>query len=615
MIIGTAGHIDHGKTALVRALTGVETDRLPEERRRGITIELGFAPLLLDGVGTVSMVDVPGHEAFVRTMVAGATGIDLALLVVAADEGVMPQTREHLAILTLLGVRGGVVALTKCDLVEPDWLELARADVELALAGSPLAGVPIVSTSAVSGQGLLELRTALRAAAAAVPAREAKDLFRMPVDRAFSVRGTGTVVTGTIWSGEVSRDDTVVLHPGGRELRVRGVQTHGRDVRAVASASRAAIALANIDVTSVERGTWLVGGVAWPETRLLRAEVALLDGVASPLRPREWVRLHLGTTEVGARVVAPGGPIVPGERRAARVVLEHPIIARAGDRVVLRRSSPAATIGGGVIADPLPPKRRAKPWPLEVRDPGQRLGRMLLESATAGLDPATLPVRLGLSPADVRTLLSRDNAPTAIAGRLFDAATIDDTRRRVDAAIEAFHTDAPLEPGLAIATLRAASLGTPELVEWCISSLVREGRATVQGGLVATPGWQPRLSPAQLELRAALLAELARSGAEPPSVAELGQARAGDVAAILRVLEREGEVVAVEEGRYYEKGALRQLTARLRDGMTPGREYSPSELRELLGLSRKFLIPFLEYCDQHRITERRTSGRVLHDAA
>lgn len=614
MIIGTAGHIDHGKTALVRALTGIDTDRLPEERRRGITIELGFAPLALEGGVPASMVDVPGHEAFVRTMVAGATGVDLALLVVAADEGVMPQTREHLAILSLLGIRAGVIALTKCDMVDSEWLELARADVVQAVRGTALAEAPIVATSTVTGEGIAELRAALAAAVAAIPARDAADLFRMPVDRAFSVRGAGTVVTGTIWSGRVARDDTVVLHPGGRELRVRGVQSHGKDVDAAGPATRAAIALANIDVSSVERGAWLVSGTHWAESKTLRADVALLAGTDPPLRPREWVRLHLGTADVGARVVAPGGVMFSGELRAARVVLDQPIIARSGDRFVLRRASPASTIGGGIIVDPHPPQRRARPWPLAARDAGTRLTLLLRETGGAGLDPATLPIRLGLRPADVASFLANHSEARTIAGRLFDAAIAEATKRDVEMAVEAFHSASPLEPGMTLAALRARFPASPDLVEWCVMALVREGRLTVHGAQVSRPGWRPTLSPTQERLRAALLTALTRGGAEPPSATELAQSHSGDVSAILRLLEREGEVVAVEEGRYYETEALRRLTARLRDGMTEEREYSPAELRELLGLSRKYLIPFLEYCDQQRITERRSTGRVLQDA-
>ncbi|MEO7510697.1 MAG: selenocysteine-specific translation elongation factor, partial [Gemmatimonadaceae bacterium] len=347
MIIGTAGHIDHGKTSLVRALTGVETDRLPEEKRRGITIELGFAPLALGDAGTVGIVDVPGHEAFIRTMLAGATGVDVGLLVIAADEGVMPQTREHLAILSLLGVSRGVVALTKRDAVDDDdWMALVHEDVRALLAGTPLEGCPVVETSVTTGDGVERLREALREQVHATPARAGDDLFRMPIDRAFSVRGTGTVVTGTVWSGSVDASTPLRLFPLDRPVRARGLQSHGAAQPAIAPGNRAAIALAGVDLDDVNRGAMLVQDAAWVASRYWRGEVALLPDVDRAIRPREWVRLHLGTSEVGARLVALGGTVNGSERRGVRIVLDAPLVARAGDRFVIRRASPLATIGG-----------------------------------------------------------------------------------------------------------------------------------------------------------------------------------------------------------------------------------------------------------------------------
>ena len=376
MILGTAGHIDHGKTTLVRALTGVDTDRLPEEKRRGITIELGFAPLRLDGVGTIGVVDVPGHEGFVRTMLAGATGIDLALLVVAADESVMPQTREHFAILRLLGVTRGVVALTKCDLVDDEWRALVVEDVRALLADSPLADAAVVGTSSVTGAGLAELRAAIADAARAVPARAADDLFRMPVDRAFTIKGTGTVVTGTVWSGRLTRDGTVRVMPGDRTVRVRGLETHGDQVPVAEPGHRTAIALAGLDVADVQRGSFLVADAAWRPSNVLRAEVVLLDDAPQTLRARTAVRFHLGAADVGARVVADGS-LAPGERKFARIVLDEPVVLRAGDRFVLRSASPAATVGGGIVIDPFA-TRRARPWSTSAHAPaGSTQGAVL----------------------------------------------------------------------------------------------------------------------------------------------------------------------------------------------------------------------------------------------
>ena len=612
MILGTAGHIDHGKTTLVRALTGVDTDRLPEEKRRGITIELGFAPLELPGIGTVGVVDVPGHEAFVRTMLAGATGIDLALLVVAADEGVMPQTREHLAILSLLGVRGGVVALTKCDLVDEEWLALVEEDVGASLAGGPLAGAPIVRTSAARGIGIEAVRASIAAAAAAVPARDAADLFRMPVDRTFTVRGTGTVVTGTVWSGSLARDAVVRILPGGRTARVRGTQSHGIQVERVTPGSRAAIALAGVELDEAGRGSVLVEDASWTPTRALRAEVALLDDAAVELGPRTRVRLHLGTADVGARVVAVGGRLRPGIRTPARVVLDEPIVARAGDRFVLRSASPLVTIGGGIVHDPLPHGRRVRPWPSVSLDVGERLALVLAEGGAHGVPIASLAIRLGVPPSAVGALLGgRTAGHRSLGDRVYDAAAVGGLGETLRRAVAAHHAAHPLEPGAPLQAMRASLAAPGAIVDEIVRDCVREGDLELDGGLVRVKGWTPRLTGAQREGREALLRLLEESGAEPPSVAEIAVSQGPDSTALLRLLEREELVVQVEPDRYYAASAVRDLLGRLRAGMTPGREYGPAELRDLLGISRKYLIPFLEYCDRTGATERRASGRVL----
>ena len=615
MIVGTAGHIDHGKTALVRALTGVDTDRLPEERRRGITIELGFAPLVLDGVGVAGVVDVPGHEAFVRTMRAGATGVDLALLIVAADEGVMPQTREHVAILSLLGVRGGVVALTKRDLVEdPDWLALVEEDLRAALAGSPLAHAPVVATSVVTGEGVDQVRAELAAAARALPARDARDLFRLPVDRSFSVRGTGTVVTGTVWSGTLARDAVVRVLPGDRTARVRGVHAHGAPVDAALPGARAAVALAGVEPGDVPRGATLVVDPSWRATRLLRADVALLAEAPASLRARTRVRLHLGTVETGARVVSAGGALEPGARRSVRVVLDEPVVARAGDRFVLRSASPVATIGGGTVTDPLPPHRRSRPWPAEGAAPLGRLRLALAEGGGHGVPRGDLAVRLGVPPAAVAPLIAAVPGALELGVHVFAAEAAAGVGARLLAHVDDGHRRAPLEPGVSLQAARASLGAAPELVEFVLTGLVERGALATEGGLVRRAGWTPQLDATQRALADRLDVALAAAGREPPSVPELAAVHGPATAALLRVLEREGRLVQVEAERYYAVGAVEALVGALRGGMAPGRVYGPAELRELLGVSRKYLIPLLEFCDRVRVTERRSEGRALAGA-
>ncbi|MYJ16997.1 MAG: selenocysteine-specific translation elongation factor, partial [Gemmatimonadetes bacterium] len=357
LILGTAGHIDHGKTALVQALTGVDTDRLAEEKRRGITIDLGFAELPVSDDLAFGVVDVPGHESFIRNMLAGATGMDLVLLVVSADEATMPQTREHLAIVRLLGVERVVVALSRIDLVEEEWLELALDDVRELLAGTPYADAPIVPTSAVTGAGLDELRAALAREGGRARARLDADIVRLPVDRVFTVRGTGTVVTGTLWSGSLSLDQRIRLEPGGLAARVRGLEVHGRSVRTARAGERTAVALAGSRVgrEAVGRGQVVVGADPWVAADRVTARIELLPDTAWGIERGQRVRVHLGTSEVMARVfLLDCAEIVAGEVAWAQLRLEAPLVARTRDHVVLRSYSPMTTIGGGIVAEPSP---------------------------------------------------------------------------------------------------------------------------------------------------------------------------------------------------------------------------------------------------------------------
>lgn len=616
MILGTAGHVDHGKTALVKALTGVDTDRLAEEKRRGITIDLGFAPLRLDDMLTLGVVDVPGHEAFVRNMVAGATGVDLALVVVAADEGVMPQTREHLNILRLLGVRDGVVALSKADLVEADWLELVREDVRAALQGTPMANAPIVPTSVVSGAGVGTLRAALRDMAGALPVRDASDLFRMPIDRAFTMKGTGTVVTGTVWSGALRRDAHALIQPLGRAVRVRGIESHGASVDAATTGMRAAVALSAIDVGELRRGQVLVADDNWRATTVLLAHVELLPGAQHAVGARHMLRLHLGTADVGVRVSASGGAMRPGERRAARLVLDEPIVARAGDRFVLRGETPMVTIGGGVVDDPAPPGRRARPWVAAAGTPEARLSRHLEEAGARGVEISSLAVRLGVRPDAAARLVDGNGSlgRRRIGARVYDEGAVVAARDRLLSLVEQHHTAAPLEPGAPLQAVRTRLGAAAELTELLVREAIASGELSAEGGLVARRGWAPRLSDRQAKIKAELLSLLESANAEPPGIGELVDRFGPDTVALLRLLERVGLVVPVEADRWFARAAVDRLVASLRAGMRANREYSPAEVRDLLGISRKYLIPFLEYCDRHHITERRSSGRVLMGA-
>ncbi len=613
MILGTAGHVDHGKTALVKALTGVDTDRLEEEKRRGITIDLGFAPLPLDNGLTLGVVDVPGHEAFVRNMVAGATGIDLALLVIAADEGIMPQTREHLNILRLLGVRGGVVAISKCDLVDAEWLELVREDVNVALERTPLSSAAIIATSSVSGDGLSRLRQAIAEAADALPARGADDLFRMPIDRAFSLKGTGTVVTGTVWSGTLGREGVARVLPLGRSVRVRGLESHGSAIPAATTGMRAAVALAGVEVSELRRGQVLVADDSWAASTVVLAHVEMLASARRALGPRTQLRFHLGTADVGARVVAAGGALRPGSTAPARIMLEEPIIARAGDRFVLRGETPLVTVGGGVIDDPMPHGRRARPWQELAVSAADRLERHLADAGVRGVAVASLSVRLGTAPTQTVALAEADGSlgTRRIGDRIYSADAVARARQALLRLVDEYHRIAPLEPGAPLQSMRAQVGAPADLVDLIVREALASGELQLEAGLLARRGWSPRLTDRQVRLRGDLLGALQRAGREPPSASELEVSYGGDVVPLLRLMEREREVVAVEADRWFARPAVEELISRLRVEMKPGREHTPAELRDILGFSRKFLIPFLEYCDRHHITERRSSGRVL----
>lgn len=615
MIIGTAGHIDHGKTALVKALTGVDADRLPEEKRRGITIDLGFAPLSLEGVGTVGVIDVPGHEDFVRSMLVGASGIDLGLLVVAADEGVMPQTREHLLILELLRIPQIVVAVTKCDLVEDEWLGLVRSDVLALFDESPLPTPRVVSCSSRTLAGLDELRGVLSERLANGKPRGSDDLFRMPVDRAFTIKGTGTVVTGTVWSGELPIDASVFVLPSGKPARARRIEQHGKSADVARAGGRAAIALAGLDVSDVSRGSVLVRDEHWQPTSLFEAVVTLEPAMVATLTPRTRLRLHAGASEVGARLVSAAPE--PGASAAAlmRVTTDAPLVIRGGDRFVLRLPAPVRTIGGGVVIDPYA-RRRPLPRPSSEEmdklstESATRLGYMLEAESARGVRAQDIPVRAGCAPARVQSLIEQSGAWTG-AHNLFTPFAVEQAMASVRRIIAEYEITSPLSLGVPARTLREGLRVDEELADISIREMERAGEIESQGPLVRKTGWVPSPSERDVEASNHLVHDICAGTQEPPSVGELVTRYGSSVPALLRFLERQGRIVQVETDRYYDRSTLDAMIARLRAKLVPGQVYVPAQLRDVLGFSRKYLIPFLEFCDRNGITERRGEGRIL----
>ncbi len=615
-VIGTAGHIDHGKTALVKALTGVDTDRWEEEKRRGITIDLGFAPIDLPGGVEASVVDVPGHEGFVKNMLAGATGIDVALLVIAADEGVMPQTEEHLAILELLGVRRGIPVITKSDLADADWLGLVRTEVAGRLSRSSVRWTAPIAVSAVKGDGLDALKQALVEVVEDLPERHTDDHFRLPIDRVFALAGAGTVVTGSTWSGTVSAGGSVRLLPLDREVRVRSIEVHGQETQAAGPGRRTALALVGVGREELERGHVAVTGPGWSPTTTLDVSLHVLPAVRKPLAVRTRIRVHLGTAEVLGRV-AQVPAIAPGQTGLARLLLEKPIVARGGDRFVIRSFSPVTTIGGGVVLDPFPPKRpRVSERALALgQPPAERLGRFVEEAGLTGVRVADIPVRLGILPGEVgKTIEAAGKGVLSIGDLLVARRAISAEVERLAKAVADHHEAHPLDAGLSLQALRA-SVNAPAavhdvLIDFGVKKQVFE--LAEGGAVVRKPGWQAALRTQAGHAGGRLAQRLADARWQLPTVSELQRELADpSVPALLAHLAREGAVERVDQERYALKQALDDFRRAVEDTLRELGSATPAQFRDRLGLTRKYLIPLLEWADRRGITSRKGDTRVL----
>lgn len=626
LILGTAGHIDHGKTTLVHRLTGVDTDRLKEEKARGITIELGFAELPLPEV-RLSVVDVPGHEAFVRAMVAGAAGMDLVLLVVASDEGVMPQTREHVAIVELLGVRQLVVALTKCDLVDDEWLELVRSDVEDLLEPTPYRGALSVPTSAPAGLGIDELKDALALAAEVIQKSAGGDLARLPLDRVFTIQGTGTVATGTVWSGTLGKGDRVRILPDDLQARIRGVQVHGREVGKATAGDRAAISLTGegADRTVVSRGATLVSDGAWSPTWMLTTRVKMLADTAWSLEHNQRVRVHVGTAEVMARcVLLEPEPIRAGGTGWIQLRLEDAVVARAHDRLVLRAYSPVSTIGGGLIAEATPPKRnrideavRAGLESLLAGDPRTRVCALLDLAGWHGAEVATFPVTTGLAVDDLAPTLRECEAQIdpRTHGRLFSEQICAQAEDRIVAAVTAAHATEPLRPAISLAAVRttlpawaAAGLADSTIARLCDENVLE----SAEGG-VRLPGHVAALTPDQQVAANDVRVFLEAKGLAPPFVDEFPPSLRdrGDLWSLLKFMEGEGSVSTVADGYYVNTHDLQKGIAAVRQTLGGQTGLGPSAFRDALPVTRKHLIPLLNHLDGLGVTLRSVEGRYV----
>jgi selenocysteine-specific elongation factor len=629
VVIGTAGHIDHGKTSLVKALTGTDTDRLPEEKARGITIDLGFAFLEEPDGLVIEIVDVPGHERFVKNMLAGAGGIDLALLVVAADEGVMPQTREHLAICQLLRIKSGLVVLSKADLAEPDWIELVRDDVRRAVETTFLAGCPIVPVSVKTGAGLPELRATLAALGRAVPAKDPDRTARLPIDRVFTVKGFGTVVTGTLVAGRFAVDEKVEVYPRGVQSKVRGLQVHGHPVEHASAGQRTAVNLQGVERAAIERGDVLAPAGTLVPTLLLDASLELLDDAPRPVKTRDRVRFHVGTQEVMARVLPVDRPeVAPGSSGHARFRLEAPVVALPGDRFVLRSYSPIVTIGGGTILDIAPPRFKRKGPALAAHltllaagEPALVLEEHLKQAGAAGARAGDLRARTPFGPDQLRHLLDglqQSGRILAVDREWYlhrDAS--DRLRSQTVAVLETFHRENPLRGGISREELRSRVGHAQERVfTQLLTTLETEGLVKSERDQVRLASHAIRLSPDQERVVKGLEAEFRGAGAAPPSpeeaLARLG-VKGTEKHELFQILVADRRLLRVKESLFFHAEALRTVQEQVVALLREKKEISPADFKDLFGISRKYAIPLMEYLDTQRVTVRVGERRVLRE--
>ena len=627
IIVGTAGHIDHGKSSLVEALTGTHPDRLEEEKRRGITIDLGFAFLEEGGV-RFGFVDVPGHERFVGNMLAGAAGIDIVLLVIAADESVKPQTREHFDICRLLGIQRGVVALTKADLVDREARELVRMELDDFLRGSFLENAPVIPVSAKTREGLAELTQALVKQAREVTGKDSQRNFRLPIDRAFAVKGFGSVVTGTLISGHISPEDEVELFPSGEKLRVRGIQSGGKSVDRADAGQRTAVNLAGIGHHSLQRGMALATPARFRATRRLDVKLRLLPGVRK-LKNRAVVHFHTGSFETMAEVALfDRTGLSAAEDCFAQFRLRQPVLVLPGDPFIIRQSSPLITIGGGTALDPLPRRPRAREsrreylQAVECNNKPEILMQLVLRSLF-GLPQSEIPARTGWTDPEIQeTILiiagaKRVRLIAAEPPLLFATAAFEELLKKIADRVDRFHKENPLQPGVAREDLRVnlARRLRPEIFRAALEELTAQKKIELHGELVKRAGSQISLLPDEAKAKEQIEAAFASAGLAVPSAKEVlatlsVEARRSEK--LLQLLLREKALHRVTPELIFHREALAELRVKLAAyKKAKGERISVPAFKDLTGITRKYAIPLLEYLDRERVTRRQGDERVI----
>ncbi|RMF85611.1 MAG: selenocysteine-specific translation elongation factor [Nitrospinota bacterium] len=629
VILGTAGHIDHGKTSLIKALTGIDTDRLKEEKERGITIDLGFAYLQFDTETIIGIVDVPGHERFVKNMLAGAAGIDLVLLVIAADEGVMPQTREHLAICELLQVKDGLVALTKTDLVEDEWLELVIEDTREFLRGTFLEGKPIIPVSVRTGEGLDELVAALKREVESVEPKKAEGKFRLPIDRVFTIRGFGTVVTGTLFSGRIRVEERVEVYPKGVTGRVRGIQVHNRPVEEAVAGQRTALNLQGVEKDIIERGDVLARPGHLRPTFMLDATLSYLADAPRPLRNRARIRFHIGTSEIMGRVILlDREELLPGEECYVQYRLEAEALALPRDRYVIRSYSPIVTIGGGEILDVAPRKHRRThdEWRtrFEILAHGSEREIFLYHLREARLQGLRLHDYLFRTPLDetrlralIRGLIEQGEAVPLEQETLWvlHPELFTQLKATITSQISSYHDRFPLKPAMALEELRSQLPPMEDRIFLAaLTTLQQEGVLVVERDKVRLVGHQVRLGEDQEAILRQIEQEFLAAGWQPPRPEEVFDRLSlhrPEEKELLQVLVDQGQLVRVKDQLFMHRQHVQAAEEKLKAFLQEHREITAAQFRDLLSVSRKFAIPFLEYFDSQRLTMRIGDKRVL----
>lgn len=628
IILGTAGHIDHGKSSLVKALTNIDPDRWKEEKERGITLDLGFASLDLPGGNRLGIIDVPGHEGLIKNMLAGVGGIDIVMLVIAADEGIMPQTREHLAICDLLRIKHGVIALTKIDLVEQDWLDLVTDEIREFVKGSFLRDAPVIPVSSTTGDNLPLLIRELDELAKNVLPKSSKGILRLPIDRVFTMKGFGTVVTGTLLTGTINVDQDIDILPKGIRTKVRGLQTHSQTVQQAVAGQRTAVNLQSVEKDDLTRGDTIVSRDYFSSTTTADAALSLLEDSPRKLKTGSRIRLYNTTQEAIGRITLLGkDELLPGQSAYVQFRLERPVVLQHGDRFILRFYSPLETLGGGVILDAHPLRRRPgnrteRLRNLEVLEKGTLEETVALLIANRGLTGIEEHEIIGAIAEDKQAIASALSAVTGKrlllrAGNLYvHRSHLDQLEKKIVACVGAFHKAHPLKPGLDKEELKGIlkTRLNQKILNLAVEGLVKKNHVASEGTYLKEPSFKAGIGKDQQALKEKIAAAIHQGGTQPPLREELPTVLGitdKDAKDLLTLLAREGRTVRINDSLHLDKDVLRTVQENLKKHLEQSKEITVAEFRDLTKTSRKFAVPILEYFDTQKITQRVGDKRVL----